>query len=470
MRHRPPTHRPRRRAAALAGLTATAVVAGLVALTGTASAATTTRVSNDDITAACTTSATLCHDGVATVVDGAGADLGSGFLRLSTPGATDKADVFSRALYGKPLSALTALGYETYIETPGSGDPRQAPSYTIEATGPQGFTSLVWEPVYSGTAVAVGTWQTWNPGAMPGWWASRDVTATGTPNRFGFATYTATFADVVRAMTGYTIIDVGISQGSGSPGLQARADGLTVGDTVYDFDNPVVPTRITATAGDRQTALTGAAFPTPPTVKITGAGGLAAAGRQVTFTVTKGAASFPGGAPSATVTTGDDGVATAPTLTAGRDAGPVTVTATTGPLTATFTETVAAPPGTGAKRADLAVTLAVPATVLPGGTFQAIVTVRNNGPYPATNVATALTMPNGLVVVAAPGGIAPRNGHSVAWLTPQIGSSSQVAHTVTLAADTKVRGPQQVRAATLATSVADPDLLNNAAVTIVTVK
>ena len=196
MRHRPPTHRPRRRAAALAGLTATAVVAGLVALTGTASAATTTRVSNDDITAACTTSATLCHDGVATVVDGAGADLGSGFLRLSTPGATDKADVFSRALYGKPLSALTALGYETYIETPGSGDPRQAPSYTIEATGPQGITSLVWEPVYSGTAVAVGTWQTWNPGAMPGWWASRDVTATGTPNRFGFATYTATFADV----------------------------------------------------------------------------------------------------------------------------------------------------------------------------------------------------------------------------------------------------------------------------------
>lgn len=479
MRHRAPTTASpdspsrrrghRRRTGLLAGLTAAALVAGLATLTGTAAAAAPTRVSNADIAASCGVAGKFCHEGDATVVNEPGANEGNGFLRLNTPNG-EKAYVFNRDFYGKPLSDLTDLTYETFIESPGTNNPQQAPSFNIEVTTSQGFTTLVWEPIYSGTPVTTGQWQTWSVSTAKGWWASKDITSTDTLNKYGFKTYTATFADV-KAVLGTAIIgQIGINQGSGAPGLRARADRFGLNGTIYDFDNPVVPTTIVATAGDKQTAETGKPFGTALATKVTGAGNLAAPGQTVTYTVTSGSASF-GGNKTATATTGADGVATAPTLTAGTDAGPVTVTATTGNLApVTFAETVVAPPATGRNRADISVTLSAPATVAPNGTVQATVTVRNNGPFDATGVTAGLTMPNALTVVAAPGGIAPRNGHNVAYVISSIKASTQVTYTVTLKADARTTGPQALRAAAIPTRVSDPNLLNNAAVTTITIK
>jgi hypothetical protein len=441
----------------------------MATLTGTAAAAVPTKVSDADIAASCSAAGRFCHDGNAQVVNEPGADEGNGFLRLDTPDG-GKATVFNRDFYGKPLSALTDLTYETYIEQPGTGDARQAPSFNIEVTTPQGFTTLVWEPVYSGTEVTTGQWQTWSPSTSKGWWASRDVTATGTPNKFGFPTYTATFAQVQAALATATIGQIGLNQGSGVPGLRARADRFGINGTIFDFDNPVAPTTLAVVAGNQQTAQTGKPFATALATKVTGAGNLPAPGQTVTYTVTSGSASFPGG-PTATATTGPDGVATAPTLTAGTDAGPVVVTATTGTLApVTFGETVVAPPATGRNRADISVAVSAPATVAPNGTTQVIVTVRNNGPFDAAGVSAALTMPNALTVVAAPGGIAPRNGHNVAYLIPSIAASTQVTYSVTVTAGARSTGPQPVRAAAIPTRVADPNLLDNAAVTTITIK
>ncbi|GEL25571.1 hypothetical protein PSU4_45250 [Pseudonocardia sulfidoxydans NBRC 16205] len=480
MRHRTPTapspdglsrrrHNRLRRTGFLAGLTAAALVAGMATVTGTAAAATPTRVSDADIAASCGVAGKFCHEGDARVVDDPGANEGNGYLRLNTPNG-EKAYVFNRDFYGKPLSSLTDLTYETYIEQPGTANAQQAPSFNIEVTTAQGFTTLVWEPVYSGTPVTTGQWQTWSVSTAKGWWASKDVTSTDTLNKYGFTTYTATFADVKAALGTATIGQIGINQGSGAPGLRARVDRFGLNGTIYDFDNPVVPTTIVATAGDGQTAQTGKPFATALATKVTGAGNLAAPDRTVTYTVTSGSASFPGGK-TATATTGADGVATAPTLTAGTDAGPVTVTATTGTLApVTFTETVAAPPATGRNRADIAVTLTVPTTVTRNGTVQAVVTVRNNGPFDAAGVTAALTMPDALTVVAAPGGIAPPKGHNVAYLIPSITASTQVVYTVTLKADARTTGPQTLRAAAIPTRVPDPNLLDNAAVSTVTIK
>ncbi|GAY09872.1 hypothetical protein TOK_4228 [Pseudonocardia sp. N23] len=157
----------------------------------------------------------------------------------------------------------------------------------------------MWEPAYSGTAVTTGGWQTWSPSTVKGWWASRDVRRRGDrapgrdhrPDRHQPGQRRPRTAGPRRP-------------------LRPRRHGLRL-------RHPVVPTTIVATAGDEQTAQTGKPFATALATKVTGAGNLAAPGRTVTGTVATGSASF-GGQETATATTGADGVATAPTLTAGQ--------------------------------------------------------------------------------------------------------------------------------------------------------
>jgi hypothetical protein len=368
-----------RSAAALGAITAAVLAAGMTLTAGVAAAAP-GPVTDAAIAGSCDAAGTWCHSGAAAVVTDARANAGTGYLRLDTPTAGDKAYVFNRDYSGKPLSALTTLSYETYLEQVGSGDPRQAPTLNIEVTTtkpgpdgvtPLGFTTLVWEPVYSDTAVTAGNWQTWAPSASKGWWASKDITSTGTPNKFGFNSYTATFADVQAALgSSTTILQVGINQGSGATALRAGADLLTIGGTsgtnTYDFDNP------------------------------------------------------------------------------------------------------AAPPA-GPARADLAVTLSITGTVAPGASTVATLTVHNNGPAAAKNIATGVTLPNGLRITAAPGGIAGRDGHSVAYLTANLGSGASATYQVTVAADRTAHGSQTLKAATYA-QTADPKLINNAAVATTTVR
>lgn len=446
---------------------AAVVVAGLALGAGTASAATTVRVSDADISLCSARTTTLCEfnrdGGTATVVEDARADTGTGYLRLDTQGGNAKATVSTTAFAGRKLSEITALEYRTFIEQVGTSNGQQAPALNVEITGAQGFTTLVWEPLYTGTAVTPGTWQQWSPSSSAGgWWASRDVTATGTANKFGFPTYTATFADVKAAQGDAVVGLVGVNQGGGNPGLTAGVDRFTVNDTTYDFDNPVTPTALAATDGGGQSTPVTKPFARPLTATVTGAGGAPVPNAPVTFTVTSGSAAF-GTSATASATTGANGAAVSPVLTAGATAGPVVVTATSGTLTAAYALTVTPAPVVGPARADVSVAITAPSSVRQGGTFTATLTVRNAGPATATTVASGITVPRGLRITAGGGGAVARDGRAVGFLAPSIASGATVTYTVTVAVDRGVRGAQTLAAAGTSLRVADPNLRNNVA-------
>ncbi|GAA4546832.1 hypothetical protein [Pseudonocardia xishanensis] len=243
-------------------------------------------VSNGDIGAPCAP-LTFCRFDPAgapgvEVVDTPGAQSGDGYLRLSTPTAADRAAVAMLGDGKLTLGELAAdpLAYRTFVETPASSPTTAVPSFTIgilsrKVPYPDGtpqFTGLVWEPVYTGATITPRTWQSWSPsGAASGWWATRDVTSTGTVNRFGFATYTASLQDVVAGVGADAVVtNIGVNQGRGPAGLVAGVDLLTFGGRTYDFENPVTAKAITATAGNAQSAAAGAAFPTRLAATVTG--------------------------------------------------------------------------------------------------------------------------------------------------------------------------------------------------------
>jgi Domain of unknown function DUF11 len=244
-----------RRAATVAALTVT-VASGLLTGSGLAAAAPpTTRVTNADLG----TAATDCNfagptgyctelngGGTAAVVDDSRANLGRGYLRLSTPSSSAHATVFAQQQFaGKKLSDLTTVAFESFIEHVGTANAQIAPSINIQInphkTGNTSiFTTLVWEPINAHLPVVAGTWQQWTPSATPnpgGWWATGTTSDVGPTNRYGFTNYTATFAQIKTALPDATIYQVGVNQGSGSTGLIAGVDQLRLNNTTYDFDN-----------------------------------------------------------------------------------------------------------------------------------------------------------------------------------------------------------------------------------------
>ncbi len=250
-----------------------AVAAGLLAASGTATAAPTTRVSNADIAPVCPATTTgfcteLHNAGAAAVVDDKRANVGRGYLRLTTLATDDHATVFAERFGGMRLADITDLAFETFVEQAASGNGQAAPSINIpimpnKADVNSTFTTLVWEPTYTGAQVLTNTWQQWTPSSSNGgWWATGAITATGTPNKYGFPTYTATFAQVKAALPNATVYAVAVNQGSGVTGLVAGVDRLRVNDTTFDFENPAptadLGTRITvppsATPGSTITA------------------------------------------------------------------------------------------------------------------------------------------------------------------------------------------------------------------------
>jgi hypothetical protein len=222
---------------------------------------------------------------------------------------------------------------------------------------------------------------------------------------------------------------------------------------------------VSAVSGGGQSAPVGQPFAQPLVAGVTARDGGALAGAPVTFTVTSGSASFAGAA-SATASTGTDGRATSPTLTAGNRTGTVTVTATTPGVAqgATFTLTV------GAASADLSAALAGPAgTVRPRTPFTVTLTVRNAGPSPASTVASGLVVPSGTRIVNGGGGLVSRDARSVAFLRASLAAGASVTYTVTLVADGG-NGTRTVTAATASLQTRDPSLADNAARTVVTVR
>jgi hypothetical protein len=186
----------------------------------------------------------------------AGAD-GSGSAQL-TVNATGGEALTTGVFAGTRIDRFTSLSYETY-----------EPSATTNATTLQFDTDydstdsntsfqgrLVFEPSLSGTAVATGTWQTWNPLTAPsGWWQTGNAVVGNVgvgqqctqSSPCSFATIKLDYPDAqVRAVVGqnFGIANSGrfwLKAGGGwAPGFTGNVDDLTVGidsvNVTYNFE------------------------------------------------------------------------------------------------------------------------------------------------------------------------------------------------------------------------------------------
>ncbi|MGW1838011.1 lytic transglycosylase domain-containing protein [Streptomyces sp. NPDC002067] len=187
----------------------------------------------------------------------------------------------------------------------------------------------------------------------------------------------------------------------GTPGDSGNNGTGGTGDTKppTDHSDPAPLTTLVRTGDKDLTATTGEKFTTPPQVRAQDAAGEPVAGAPVRFTVTgTTGARFPDDATDVTVTTGKDGLATAPELRAGDKAGTFTVRATAVGRTVPpvdFSATVEAPP---APKADtLTRTSDKALTVTAGDSYAAgsIAIKASHRGEPAAGVPVTATMVTG---------------------------------------------------------------------------
>ncbi len=272
---------------------------------------------------------------------------------LSTTGAGQSTAVSTT--FAHPLSATATDAY-------GNPVPGTAISFTVasgSATFPGGLDGVTVSTGPDGTATApalqAGTTGgpvslTVDAAGVPEGTIALTVTApaaiTGTPPAATAGkAYTYTFTT-----SGYPVPVVSLAAGALPPGLTLRPDG-TIAGTATKAGNyaiavtaantthsstiltkirvlPAAPASVRALTGSGQSALTGNRFAAPLSALVTDRYSNLEPDTTVTFRITTGAATFPGRAKTATVTTDTLGIAIAPTLTAGTTAGAVTVTAT----------------------------------------------------------------------------------------------------------------------------------------------
>ncbi len=89
-----------------------------------------------------------------------------------------------------------------------------------------------------------------------------------------------------------------------------------------------------------------------------------------------------------------------------------------------------------------------------GSSLTATVKTSNLGPAAATNVITALVIPNGVTVTSTGGGS--RFGSAIYWTDSSIASGASVTHTVTFKVATNAHGNVLIPAAAASTQVKDP--------------
>lgn len=163
--------------------------------------------------------------------------LGVGSLQLVTADSTGKQQHLEPDQQGTPLSAITGMGYSTYRE---QGQLLQDTALNMEilTTPPTGYTTLVFEPVYNFDQglVANDLWQTWDAynGGTARWWSTRDIPGVCAFNCF------VPWSVIVAANPNAVVIDYGVNQGSGNPGLTADTDALKIRTATdswtYDFE------------------------------------------------------------------------------------------------------------------------------------------------------------------------------------------------------------------------------------------
>lgn len=176
---------------------------------------------------------------------------GSGSAEFSLAAAADGHLLLGAILAATPLADIDAIEYSTYRSV---GNPAWAVALQFNmnydpATNPGNAWQgrLVFEP-YHDAAVVSDAWQTWNPMAQRGWWA------TGAPGN-GVCPMVApcTWDEVLTAFPDAQIRDdaapVGLKAGSGWGEFTGNVDGLTVSvngiETTWDFGPaPTEPTTL----------------------------------------------------------------------------------------------------------------------------------------------------------------------------------------------------------------------------------
>lgn len=187
--------------------------------------------------------------GTVSYVDDAPAGFGSASLELKTDATTAAKAAYGRAV-DMPLSDVATLSYYTKqvaVSTP-EGSASLALGVDLDGDGTWD-TSLVHEPYWRdalGDAAPVlpNEWQQWD--VLSGvFWSSRSVQGlVGTPG--GPATYT--FGQILADYPNAKLVTLGVNIGTYNPSYTILVDGITLNDTVYDFERvapepePVVPT------------------------------------------------------------------------------------------------------------------------------------------------------------------------------------------------------------------------------------
>jgi hypothetical protein len=167
---------------------------------------------------------------------GAPAGLGAGALQMTAVDSAAKAQFVTSQDAGTLLADMSSIGYSTYRSSVSTGSAVQVPSINVAidengaATG--GFTTLVFEPVYNTDqgAIVDNVWQSWDASGSARWWSTRPI-----PGVCAFECYVA-LDDILAANPDATILGYGVNLGSGNPGIVAAVDGLTVGQTTFDFE------------------------------------------------------------------------------------------------------------------------------------------------------------------------------------------------------------------------------------------
>jgi hypothetical protein len=165
--------------------------------------------------------------------------LGDGSLRLQTTTGSEKVFLFNYDHVTTRLADINALSYSTY-RTAGAGQQLTALNMQVDFNGAaaDGFTTLVFEPVYNTTqgAVVNGQWKTWNAFGGGRWWSTNAING-----QCGGASIACqrTWSQIVASNPDAVIIGgYGFNQGSGNSGLNANVDALVIGynSLCYTYD------------------------------------------------------------------------------------------------------------------------------------------------------------------------------------------------------------------------------------------
>lgn len=175
---------------------------------------------------------------------GAPAGFGCGAAVLATGEATgsplqDKAQLYSFAAYGTPLSAVNTISYWAKKSSSSTGGPAIDLAMNVQIGGaevPGNFATLVYEPYnQSGgqNAIALDTWQQWNATDTSSgnglWWTNKIPSGPGSQAQpIPWASFQALYPTAV--VGGY-----GINIGSNNPNTTVAGDGVVFGAATADF-------------------------------------------------------------------------------------------------------------------------------------------------------------------------------------------------------------------------------------------